>query len=83
LLLLSLALVFVVSLFWHIGPAPAQVQTFTYQGPAFDIPYCNLVAGASGYCRPGSVTGTATIYGYPSNYTGSITLGAVVGSLRQ
>jgi RHS repeat-associated protein len=84
-LLLSLpALAFILSLLWQIVPAPAQVETFTYQGPAFDVAYCNMVIGAPGYCRNGSVTGTATIYGYPSNFTGSITLGAggrVIGQI--
>ncbi len=40
LLLFLPALVFVASLFWHIGQAPAQVQTYSYIGPAFNVPYC-------------------------------------------
>lgn len=33
--------VFAVLLFAHPGTASAQVQTFTYQGPAFDVGLAN------------------------------------------
>ena len=36
LLLLLPALIFVISLFWHIGQAPAQEQVYSYTGPAFE-----------------------------------------------
>jgi YD repeat-containing protein len=76
LLLLLPALVFVLSLFWHIGPAPAQVTNYTYQGPAFDIPTCNsVIGGPPSLCRTGAVTASVTIYGYASNYSGTISLG--------
>src|SRR5262249_17985306 len=73
LLLVLPGLVFILSLLWQIVPAPAQVATFTYQGPAFDMALCQTwVAGPPSLCRTGSVTGTATIYRYASNYSGSI-----------
>jgi YD repeat-containing protein len=53
-------------------PAAAQVQTFTYQGPAFDMSLCGFGAA----CRSGSVTASVTIYGYASNYSGTISLGS-------
>ncbi len=58
LFLLFPELVFVVSLFWHIGQAPAQVQTYYYQGPYFDNSTCT--PNATHTCVGGSVSGSVT-----------------------
>src|SRR5438477_12373270 len=55
------AFIFVASLFWRIAQA-AAVQTSYYQGPAFDIPYCQSQVGP-GLCVGGSITGSVTTSG--------------------
>jgi hypothetical protein len=62
LLLFLPALVFVVSLFSHIGQAPAQVQTYSYTGPAFNFSACLLSYGTSPPCVGSSVAGSGNIY---------------------
>jgi hypothetical protein len=59
-------------------PAAAQVQTFTYQGPAFNVGACraSYPFGPPPNCDGGSVTASATIFGYASNYSGTISLGS-------
>jgi len=59
------ALVFVASLFWPIIQAPAQVQTYNYIGPAFDVPTCQILYGTTNYpqCVGGNITGSITTVG--------------------
>ena len=58
LLLLFPALVFIASLLWQIGPA-AAVQTYYYQGHAYDPSLCPF--GTTPPCTGGSVTATVTL----------------------
>lgn len=74
--LLTMLIVCAVAFLAQHDPAAAQVATFTYQGPAFDMGICKaLVAGPPSLCRTGSVNGSVTIYGYASNYSGTISVG--------
>ena len=74
LLLLSLvlpALVFVTVLLADIGQAPAQVQTLYYQGQAFNSADCT--PDSSHTCEGGNVSGSVTLIGLPSGYSGTVT----------
>jgi RHS repeat-associated protein len=58
LLLFMPALVFVAVLLAGIGPAPAQIQTYYYQGPAFDVGLCNTYyPSPPPFCAGGAVSG--------------------------
>jgi hypothetical protein len=85
LLLFLPALVFVVSLFWHIGPAPAQVQTVVYSGPAFDLSRCAQPTGPypPNVCITGSISASVTFVGACPTSTNviSITASSGAGSL--
>jgi hypothetical protein len=70
LLLLLPALVFVVSLFWRIGPAPAQVQVYSYAGQGFNPSNCKT--DGTHTFEPGYVTGTLILTGLASGYSGTI-----------
>ena len=60
--------VFAVLLFAHTGPASAQtIQTYTYQGPAFDPSICD----PAGHCVNGSITGSVTLV-MPAGYSGLV-----------
>ena len=50
LLLFLPALVFVAVLLANIGQAPAQVQTYSYTGVAFNVPTCVTFYGGSPPC---------------------------------
>ena len=66
LLLFLPAFIFVASLFWHIAPAPAQVQTFTYTGEAFNQANCGN--DATHTYVPGNITGSLTLTGLASGF---------------
>ena len=71
LLLFCPALVFVVSLFWRIGQAPAQVQTYSYSGLAFDVSWCQAnYPMPPPTCPASSITGSVT-FAVSAGYTGS------------
>ena len=68
LLLLLPALAFIASLFVDFS-AMAQEQVFVYQGELFNnTGTCNVTYT----CVPGSVSGSVTVSGMPSGYSGSV-----------
>jgi len=76
LLLLLPALLFVASLFWRIGPAPAQEQIFTYQGQAFtNTGICT--PGPPVTCVGGSISGSVVFNGVAAGYTGGVSTGSM------
>src|SRR5271169_6285910 len=85
LLLFLPAFIFVVSLFWHIGQAPAQVQTAVYAGPSFVVSRCAQPTGpySPNVCVTGSISATVTFNGAcpAANNIISITAGSGAGSL--
>src|ERR1700730_6278969 len=77
-LLLLPILAFVARLFWHIGPAPAQSQTYEYIGPDFSIPTCEGLTGqGSPPCTNGSIIGSVRLNGVTATYSGSKTNASV------
>jgi YD repeat-containing protein len=74
LLLLLPALVFVASLFWHIGQPSAQ--TYVYIGPNWSVSQCVAHGGGSA-CINGSITGTVTLNGIAPGFTGAVTVSKV------
>ena len=59
-----------VLIFTGIGGRPAQALTYYYTGAAWDVPTCVYYFGAYAPCLDGSITGSVTLTGVPSNYTG-------------
>jgi len=54
-----------------IGAKPAQALTYTYIGPAFNVSQCIYYTSIPG-CTNGSITGSVTLTGIPSGYTGTV-----------
>jgi hypothetical protein len=73
LLLFLPALIFVVSLFWHIGQTSAQVQSYEFIGPAMTVADCEAhFINASPPCEDSSMTVAVTFNGIAANYTGTV-----------
>jgi hypothetical protein len=65
-------LLFAAILFVHIGPAAAQVQTYSYTGPAFDGAACHAAyPSPPPTCGAGPITGSVTL-AMPAGYSGGI-----------
>ena len=66
----------------HAGPASAQMQTYTYTGPAFS--YSDCKSSFSTYTlsclNSGNVTASVTFNGVPAAYTGTIVNSALISS---
>jgi hypothetical protein len=77
LLLFLPAFAFMASLFWHIGQAPAQVQTYSYTGPAFNFSACLLSYGTSPPCVGSSIAGSVTFI-MPAGYSGSLSTSKII-----
>ena len=60
------------------NPAKAQLLTYYYTGPSFDLADCTL--GAPPCIAGGSVNGSITYWGVPYNYTGYVHANQVVAS---
>ncbi len=69
------ALALLSAAFIYAAPSSAQVQTYTYMGPAFSLEDCEDTGLGSPPCiGSGSVNGSVTLFGVPANYTGTITV---------
>jgi YD repeat-containing protein len=69
--LLVMLAVLAVGFLGQPDPAAAQVQTYYYQGPAFDIATCESLTGQTAPpCTNGSVSASVTLPA-PAGYTGS------------
>jgi hypothetical protein len=53
-------------------PAQSQIQTYSYQGPAWSISQCEDHGGTTPPCTTGNVFGSLTLLGVPSNYSGDV-----------
>ena len=60
------------------GTARAQIQTFYYSGPAFDLADCPY--GAPPCIAGGSVNGSITFWGVPYNSTGHVNIHQITSS---
>jgi YD repeat-containing protein len=74
LLLFLPALLFVVSLFWHIGQPSAQTATVVYIGPAFSVSYCESIQPpfTAPPCTGGSITASFTFNDLTPGYSGGL-----------
>jgi YD repeat-containing protein len=73
---LAAILLFAAILFAHSGPAAAQVQTYSYQGQAFDPNdpgHCPALSPNT--CVPGSISGFVTFGGVSPSYSGGVSTG--------
>jgi RHS repeat-associated protein len=70
---------FAIVLFVHTGQSSAQMQTFSYSGPGFDLANCGMGSPPHTYppCVTGSVTGSITFHSVSDNYSGGVGLNQV------
>jgi YD repeat-containing protein len=70
--------VFAAAFFGHTGPAAAQIQTYVYSGPAFNVAFCETLLFTSPPCTSGAITASFTVNGVTSGYSGGVSASQVV-----
>lgn len=69
---LAAVLLFVALLFAHSSPAAAQVQTYSFTGPSFNVAYCQFnYPTPPPTCGSGPVTGSVVV-AMPVGYSGTV-----------
>jgi Domain of unknown function (DUF6531) len=75
-------LLFIFAAVFQSHPAQAQIQTYYYRGPAWDLSQCDIYGGGSTPpCTNGNVSGSLTLAGVPWNYSGGVSANAVSWTL--